>query len=56
MNVYAVNGVDVRKGFEAASKFIGDNPNPPIVTALFVAALGSPDYLVEIEAVAFVPD
>ena len=53
MNVYAVNGVDLRKGFEAASKFIGNNPNPPIVTALFVAALGSPDYLVEVEVVAF---
>ena len=54
MNVYAVNGVDIRKGFEAASRFIGSNPSPPIVTALFVAALGSPDYLLEVEVVAFV--
>src|SRR5688500_7343752 len=56
LNVYAMDGVDIRKGFEAASKFIGDNPSPPIVTAIFVARLGSPDYLVEVEAVAFVPD
>lgn len=54
INVYAVNGVDIRKGFEAASGFIGDNPSPPIVTALFMAALGNPDYLLEIEAIAFV--
>jgi enamine deaminase RidA (YjgF/YER057c/UK114 family) len=33
----------------------GDNPRLPVVTVLFVAGLGHPDWLVEIDAIAVIP-
>ncbi|MEL1244545.1 RidA family protein [Flavobacterium sp. DGU11] len=54
MNIYITQGQDIRKGFEASQKYLGSNANPPIVTALFVSGMGNPDYLLEVEAVAFV--
>ncbi|WP_245895560.1 RidA family protein [Flavobacterium album] len=54
MNIYITQGQDVRKGFEASQKYLGSNENPPIITALFVAGMGNPDFLLEVEAIAFV--
>jgi len=55
-NVYIVQGNELRPGFEAFQKAWGDRPNPPTITGLFVAALAHPDYLVEIDAIAVVPE
>ncbi len=55
-NVYIVQGNALLPGFEAFQKAWGDRPNPPTITGLFVAALAHPDYLVEIDAVAVVPE
>ncbi len=54
MNIYITQGQDIRKGFEASQRFFKDNVNQPVITGLFVAGIGDPDYLVEVEAVAFV--
>jgi enamine deaminase RidA (YjgF/YER057c/UK114 family) len=54
-NVHIVQGQPLGPGFEAFQRAWGDRPNPPIVTMSFVSALASPDFLVEIEAVAVVP-
>jgi enamine deaminase RidA (YjgF/YER057c/UK114 family) len=54
MTIYITQGQDARRAFEASQKFMYKNTNPPIVTALFVAGMGNPDYLLEAEAVAFV--
>lgn len=56
LNVYIKQGEDVKKAFEASQKFMPQNANPPLVTALFVAGMGNPDYLLEVEAIAFVSD
>ena len=48
-------GVDLRAGFAAWMKVWGQRPNPPTVTALFVAGLAHPDYLIEIEAQVVLP-
>lgn len=56
LNIYIVQGEDVRKGFEGAQGFLKKLRNPPVITGIIVAALANPDYLVEIEAVAFKPD
>lgn len=56
MNIYITQGQDIRKGFEASQRFFKDNANQPVITALFVAGMGNPDYLLEVEAVAFVED
>lgn len=55
-NVYIVQGQSLLPGFEAFQRAWGERPNPPAVTGLFVAGLASPDFLVEIEAVAVVPE
>jgi len=53
LTIYIVQGQDVRKGFAGAQKFLKKLKNPPLVTGVIVAALGNPEYLVEIEAVAY---
>ncbi|WP_294819693.1 RidA family protein [uncultured Flavobacterium sp.] len=54
MNIYITQGQDIRKGFEASQRFFKDNANQPVITSLFVAGMGNPNYLLEIDAVAFV--
>ena len=56
LNIYLVQGQDARQGFQAAQPFMSNVSHPPAITALFVSALGQPDYLVEIDATAFVGD
>ena len=54
-SVYIVQGQQLQPGFEAFQRAWGNRPNPPVVTSAFVAGLASPDFLVEIEAIAVVP-
>lgn len=54
-NVLIVEGQPLLPGFEAFQSAWGDRPNPPIVTAMYVAGLAVPDFLVEIDAIAVVP-
>jgi enamine deaminase RidA (YjgF/YER057c/UK114 family) len=35
---------------------VGQRSNPPVISVLFVAALAQPDFLVEIDAIAVVPE
>ena len=53
LTIYIVQGQDLRKGFEGAQSFIKKLSNPPVITGIVVAGLANPDYLVEIEAIAF---
>jgi enamine deaminase RidA (YjgF/YER057c/UK114 family) len=53
--VYVVQGQPVAPGFEAFQRVWGNLANPPSVTVLFVAGLAHPDFLVEIDAIAVVP-
>jgi enamine deaminase RidA (YjgF/YER057c/UK114 family) len=54
--IYIVQGQPLQPGFEAFQRAWGRQPNPPIVTMAFVAALANPDFLVEIEAIAVIPE
>lgn len=56
LNIHLLQGQDARKGFEVAQKFLGEIPNPPIITVLFVAGFVHPAYLIEVDAIAFVPE
>lgn len=56
LSIYLVQGQDLQRGFQASQKYLGGLKNPPAVTGLFVAALAHPDFLVEVEAIAFVPE
>lgn len=53
LTIYIVQGQDVKKGFEGAKSFLKKLNNPPVISGIIVAGLANPDYLVEIEAVAF---
>jgi len=53
LTIYIVQGQDVRKGFAGAQNFLKRLKNPPVITGVIVAGLANPEYLVEIEAIAF---
>ena len=55
-NVYPVQGQPPQPAFVEFQRAWGSRPNPPLVTVLFVAGLANPDFLLEIEAIAVVPE
>jgi enamine deaminase RidA (YjgF/YER057c/UK114 family) len=54
--VYVVQGQSIQAGFEVFQREWGDRPNPPAITAAFVAGLAHPHFLVEMDAIAVVPE
>jgi enamine deaminase RidA (YjgF/YER057c/UK114 family) len=54
-NIYIVEGQSLQKGFGAFQRAWPEVPNPPAITGVFVSALAHPDFLVEMDAVAVVP-
>jgi enamine deaminase RidA (YjgF/YER057c/UK114 family) len=53
MNIYILQGQNAMEAFKASQPFTKDCPQPPVITGIFVAGLANPEYLIEIEAVAF---
>jgi len=56
LSIFMVHGQDLYRGFQASQKYLGSLKNPPAISGLFVAALAHPDFLVEIDAIAFIPE
>jgi len=54
-NIYLRQGQDPQKGFLAFQNKWGYLQHSPVITVLFVAGLGNPDWLVEIDAIAIIP-
>ena len=54
--IYVVQGHSIQEGFEAVMQIPEARLGPPTVTAFYVAGLARPDALVEIEALAAVPE
>jgi enamine deaminase RidA (YjgF/YER057c/UK114 family) len=54
MSIYVVQGQSLEEGFAAVQKVQPQGTPPPTVTFAFVAGLATPDFLVEIEALAAV--
>ena len=55
LNIYVVEGQPLQAGFDAFQNAWPQTPNAPAITVVFVSALAHPDFLVEIDAVAVVP-
>ena len=55
-NLYVVQGQPLQAGFEVFQRIWGRRPNPPAITMAFVAGLANPDFLVEMDAIAVVPE
>ena len=56
LNIHFVQGQNPFGAFQVSQKFIGQKSNPPIITVLYVAGLINPDFLIEIDAIAFKPE
>lgn len=54
LTIHIVQGQDLQKGFQASQKYLGSLKNPPVITGFFVSALAHPNFLVEIDAIAFI--
>ena len=54
LNIHLLQGQNPQDGFQAFASKWGNNSNPPSITVVFVAGLGNPDWLVEIDGVAVV--
>jgi enamine deaminase RidA (YjgF/YER057c/UK114 family) len=54
-NLYLVQGQSLPAGFAAFQRVWGNRPHPPAITFMFVPALAHPDFLVEMNAIAVVP-
>lgn len=54
--IYVVQGQSVQEGLEVFQKTWGSQSQPPVITVVFVAALGRPGILCEIDAIAVVPE
>src|SRR5215210_8935176 len=54
-NVYIVEGQSLQAGFAAFQNAWPETPNAPAITGVFVSGLAHPDFLVEMDAVAVVP-
>jgi enamine deaminase RidA (YjgF/YER057c/UK114 family) len=54
-NVYVVEGQSLQASFAAFQNAWPQTPNPPAITGVFVSGLAQPDFLVEMDAVAVVP-
>jgi len=55
-NLYVVHGQPLQAGFEVFQQVWGRRPNPPAITMAFVAGLANPDFLVEMDAIAVIPE
>jgi enamine deaminase RidA (YjgF/YER057c/UK114 family) len=55
-NIYIVQGQDSRVAFEALQEDLKKMPHPPVITGVYVAALAQPDFLLEMDAIAVVPE
>jgi enamine deaminase RidA (YjgF/YER057c/UK114 family) len=55
-NLFVLAGQPLQPGFEVFQRVWGQRANPPIITAAIVAGLAHPDFLLEMDAVAVVPE
>jgi enamine deaminase RidA (YjgF/YER057c/UK114 family) len=55
-NLYVLAGQPLQPGFEVFRRMWAQRANPPVITAAMVAGLAHPDFLLELDAVAVVPE
>jgi enamine deaminase RidA (YjgF/YER057c/UK114 family) len=56
LSIYMVHGQNLYAAFQVSQKFLGELKNPPAVSVLMVAGLANPDFLIEVDATAFIPE
>lgn len=56
LNINILQGQNAYEAFQSSQKYMERASNPPAITVLFVAGLANPDFLLEVEAIAFISD
>jgi enamine deaminase RidA (YjgF/YER057c/UK114 family) len=56
LNIHLLQGRNPQEGFQVFQQKWGTNQNFPAITVLFVAGLSNPDWLIEIDAIAVIPE
>jgi enamine deaminase RidA (YjgF/YER057c/UK114 family) len=56
LNIHLVQGQNPFTAFQAASKFLDSAITPPAITVVMVAGLSHPDFLIEVDATAFLAE
>ncbi len=56
LSIYMVHGQNINSGFQVSQKYFAKLKNPPAISVLVVAGLANSDFLVEIDATAFIPE
>lgn len=56
LTIYIVQKQNIADAFRASQKFLNSIANSPTVSVLVVAGLANPDFLIEIDALAFIPE
>ena len=56
LTIYVVQGQNIYEGFQTSQKFMHNMVNPPAISVVMVAGLANPDFLIEVEAIAFIPE
>ena len=54
-NIYVTQGQPLQPAFEAGMRALGDRPNPPLNTVMYVSELVPSNFLICIDAIAVVP-
>ncbi len=54
-NILIVQGQSLQAGFEVFQRVWGRRANPPAITGMFVAGLANPEFLIEMDAIAVIP-
>lgn len=55
-NVHIVQGQPLQPAFEVFQGVWGRKPNPPVISVIYVFGLANPDFLVEMDAIAVIPE
>lgn len=56
INIHMVQGQNLLSAFQSSQSYIGTALKPPAITVLIVTGLANPDFLIEIDAIAFIPE
>lgn len=56
LTIHIVQGENALAAFQVAQNFLTKATHPPVITVLFVAGLINPNFLLEVDAIAFVKE
>ncbi len=55
LNIHVVQSQNILTAFKVSQQYLGSSFAPPAITVMFVAGLVNPEFLIEIDAIAFIP-